>query len=64
MTEFGAKLKRLLDQRGMTQKELAQKAGITEAAVSRYIHGTRVPKMPTAVHIAKALNVSLDEFTE
>lgn len=34
---FNARLQRLLSNSGMTQKELAAQAGVTEAAVSHYI---------------------------
>lgn len=52
-------LKALADS-GMTQKELAEKAEITEAAVSHYIKGDRVPRTAVAERIAEALNVSVD----
>ena len=44
MSSFGVWLKTELDEAGMTQKELAKILGITEAAMSRYIHGGRSPR--------------------
>lgn len=42
----------------MTQKELAEKAGLTQVSVSRYVNDTRSPKVATAKKIAKVLGCS------
>ena len=61
MNNFTAsRLKERLEAQGMTQKELASKAGITEAAVSHYLKGDRVPRGAILLNVAKALNVSTD----
>ena len=61
MENFTAtRLKKLLDSQGMTQKDLAIKAGITESAVSHYLKGDRVPRGAILLNIAKALGVSTD----
>ena len=57
---FGEKILELLNSTGMSQRELANKADITEVSLSRYIKGTRVPNAYTAQKIANALNVSSD----
>ncbi len=44
----------------MTQAELAKKANITEAGISRYVNGVRSPKADQIVQLAKALGVSSD----
>lgn len=40
---IGQRIKKILDNQGMTQKELAEKAGVTELAISRYVHDERIP---------------------
>ena len=61
MENFTAtRLKSLLEARGMSQKELALKAGITEAAVSHYLKGDRIPRGAILLNIANALGVSTD----
>ena len=55
---LGDRLERMLKERKMSQKELAQKADITEAAVSHYIKGDRVPRSTTLEIIAGALGVT------
>ena len=62
MTSVGARISELLRYRGMTQKQLAEKAKITEAAVCRYVKGERVPRAITVAAIAKALEVSPSEL--
>mgnify|MGYP004525105897 FL=1 len=42
--ELGARISELLQKQGVSQKELAKRIGVTEAAMSRYISGTREPK--------------------
>lgn len=39
---LGGRIAELLTQYNMTQRELADKAGITEVSMSRYIKGDRV----------------------
>ena len=62
MTEdsFGQRLKATLNSRHMMQKELAEKIGVNEMAISRYIHGGRIISVPILIEICKALNVSAD----
>lgn len=57
-------IKDLLEAKGMSQRELADKAGITEVSLSRYINGNRVPKAPVAMCIARALGVDIEEIVE
>jgi transcriptional regulator with XRE-family HTH domain len=62
MTEdsFGQRLKAALNSRQMMQKELAEKIGVNEMAISRYVHGGRIISVPILIDICKALNVSAD----
>ena len=57
-TEFGEKLESTLKEQGMTQKELAEKANITESAVSHYVKGDREPRGATIGVIARVLGVT------
>lgn len=57
-------IKEILEAKGMSQRELADKVGITEVTMSRYINGNRVPKAPTAMCIARALGVNIEEILE
>ena len=46
----------------MSRKQLAEASGLTEAAISRYINGTRSPKSVSVSAIARALDVTSDEL--
>ena len=55
---LGRRLSDLLEQRGITQRELAEKVGVTEVSMSRYINGGRTPQAPILANIAKELNTT------
>ncbi len=60
-TDFGLILKQLLDERGISQKWLADAAETKEATISRYVTGVnKSSRLDILVNIAKALNVSTD----
>lgn len=57
---LGTRISDLLDQQGLSQRELADKVGVTEVSMSRYIKGERTPKGPIIANIAKALHTTSD----
>lgn len=60
---FAENLKRIISQRGTTQREVAEKLGVTETTVSRYVTTGpkgRTPNVESLVALAQVLNVSLD----
>ena len=57
---IASRIAELLAQQKLTQKELAQRSGITEAAISRYVKGDRVPRGVNLAKIADALGTSTD----
>lgn len=46
----------------MKQSELAEKAGITQGAISMIENGDRTPSLPVMVRIAAALNCTVDDL--
>ena len=54
-TLIGWNLAALLKERGMSQKELAEAAGLTPASVSRYVNGERLPWPATIAAMSRAL---------
>ena len=58
--EFGDRLQGLLQDQGVTQKDLAIRIGTTEATISRYISGDREPKADMLANIATALHTTSD----
>lgn len=57
---FGEYLKSLLEEKGMTQAELARRTGMTEASVSRYINGKRIPKIAQAYEMAQVIGIDMN----
>ena len=61
---FGARLKALREQRGLTQAKLAEAAGISLGAVRNYEQGLREPSLAAGVKLARALGIRLDVLAE
>lgn len=62
MVEFGEKLKRAREEKGMTQQTLSDHLYVTRQAVSRWECGARYPDLLTAKKLSEVLGVSLDEL--
>ena len=55
--QFGRQLQRLRRAEGMTQADLAEKAGLSDNHVGAIEHGLRGPSLDTIAHLAKALDI-------
>ena len=60
--KLGENVHNLCKQRGISQRSLAEQIGITEVALSRYINGSRTPKVSTLSKIAEALNTTVSDL--
>ncbi len=58
MGELGVRVKDLLGKKGMTQKQLADRVGCTDAAISHYIKGDRIPRSNVLTKIAIVLDTT------
>jgi transcriptional regulator with XRE-family HTH domain len=54
---FGENLREARRTAGLSQEELAKRAGIDRPTISVYEHGKREPNMSTLVKLARALGV-------
>ena len=61
---FGDNLASMLEDARMTQRELADEAGLSESAISRYIHKQMAPSFKAIVNIAYALDCSMDDLID
>ncbi len=61
-SDIGSEIRKQLKLRGMSQKELADACGITEAAVSRYLNHGRMPKTIILNKMAEVLSVDVNIF--
>lgn len=60
MSIFSERLFELMKSKKLSQKELAEKAGVTESAMSYYVKGERIPRSDVLTRIAKALGTTMD----
>ena len=60
----GEALKRLREQRGMSQRELAAAVGVNSATISRLENGQRQPKVVTAARIAQAFELDIGSLEQ
>lgn len=57
---FGDNLRTLIEERDMTQKEVAKQLNIAPSTMGSYVQNTREPDFATLVSIAKYFDVSID----
>lgn len=62
IVKIGAFIKTQRTQLNMTQKDLAQKIGCTDKAISRWETGKGLPDMSFIIPLSKELNVSINEL--
>ncbi len=60
MDTLGKRILKLLNDKNLTQKELAKIVGTTEVSIGRYVNDKREPSATMLASIANALNVSTD----
>ena len=60
MVDFGNTLKKLRLQAGLTQKQLADKMGVTKAVISYYELQERYPSPEVLIKLASIFHVSTD----
>ncbi|GLH97299.1 helix-turn-helix domain-containing protein [Phytohabitans aurantiacus] len=58
--ELGRAVRELREQRGWSQRQLADAAAMTQSAVARFEAGGTVPTLPVLERLARALDVRLD----
>jgi DNA-binding XRE family transcriptional regulator len=63
-TVFGKRLVALRKAAGLSQPELAEKAGVSLGGLRGLEQGRRMPRWDIAIALARALSVSLDAFTD
>lgn len=61
---FAERLRELKEESGMSERELAEKAGLPFDTVHTYIMGRSEPLLSNAIKLATALGVKLSAFAE
>ncbi|WP_370969834.1 helix-turn-helix domain-containing protein [Amycolatopsis sp. cg9] len=57
--ELGTEVRMLREERGWTQTELAERAGMTQSAMARFEAGGTIPTLPVLERVAAALQMRL-----
>ena len=57
---FGERLHRYREDRGLSQRQLAEQVGVDQSQIGRYERGLILPAADTVVAIAEALRISTD----
>lgn len=60
--DFARRLQALREQRGLTQTQLGQRAGMAPAAISHFETAQRVPSLESFAKLVDALEVSADSL--
>ncbi len=55
-------LKKLREEKGLSQTQLANLVGLKQTTISQYEKGSRTPDLTRAKKISDALGITLDEF--
>lgn len=61
---FAENLKSILDEKGMSRKELAEDSGVSSTAISEYISGRQTPNIMAVVNIAYALDMEVSDLVD
>jgi transcriptional regulator with XRE-family HTH domain len=56
------RIKELRDQKGISQEELAHRAGLSRTGMGFLETGKRWPRLDTLMKVADGLNISVDEL--
>ena len=59
MSDLISSIIEICSSRNITQKELAEKSGLTESSISRYFNGERSPVLKNAEKMASALGLRI-----
>lgn len=61
---FSDSLLTIMEEHRMSQRELAERSGVSDGTISKYINGIQIPKITALVNIALALDCSIDELAQ
>lgn len=61
---FAGNLAYYMDNCGFSQSELAQRSGLEQASISRYLRAQQMPGPKALINLANTFGVSLDEFMD
>ena len=60
--DFGLRLRKLREEKGLSQEELGKRIGVSKGSIYRYENNVQVPSLDTAKKLAKVLGTTLDHL--
>ena len=64
LDDFSYRLTGAMQYAGFNQKILARESGLSEASISNYINGTKIPNAKAIVNLAYALECEVEELID
>lgn len=61
---FAENLVDILKEKGMSQRQLAVDSGVSQAMISDYVNGIRMPGIAAVINIAYALDMDVGELVD
>ena len=62
LAQIQNKLSEAIEKSGMTQKEIAERIGVSRSQISCYLHNKKMPALDTLANFCKVLDVSADDI--
>lgn len=63
-TDFSSKLRDYMDRRGFDQISLAQRSGLSQGSIGKYLRKESTPTLTAVYKLARALECTVGELTE
>lgn len=61
---FGSNLSEILEEKGMSQSQLAKDAGLSKSRINDYINGHATPTIFAIINIAYALDMDINDLVD
>lgn len=61
---FSESVKKLREQKGLSQAELAEQVDVTQPMIAQYEKGLKIPTIITGVQLARALGTTCEELVK
>lgn len=61
---FGDNLRDLMEEKGYSQRDLADATGLSESAISMYLNKQRIPNVRAITNIVYELGLSFDDLLD
>lgn len=61
---FGDNLPSILEEYGLSQRDLADEIGVSESTISKYIHKKQIPSIKAIVNMVYALDIEFDDLID